>query len=120
MKKFHYFAITEILREINFVDSRSAKNFHFCHFRGCEFCSFSTFQPSKSAKIHKKSQFSASQKGKKADLALQESARILKGLQDRPSAQELTHIAEKWRPWRAVAARVLWAYYHQQKQREGI
>jgi hypothetical protein len=28
-------------------------------------------------------------------------------------------LAETWRPWRAVAARVLWTYYRTVKGREG-
>ena len=53
------------------------------------------------------------------DLALQESARALLGLAERPSARELAGIAERWRPWRGVAAGVLWAHYRQLKGREG-
>ena len=33
---------------------------------------------------------------------------------------ELEALAEAWRPWRGVAARLLWAYYAALKQREGI
>lgn len=54
------------------------------------------------------------------DLALQESAKILFGLDERPSEQELREMAERWSPWRAVAARLLWAYYRVEKNREGI
>lgn len=54
------------------------------------------------------------------DLALQESARLLFDLPERPSERELRAFAEQWSPWRAVAARLLWAYYHVAKQREGI
>lgn len=54
------------------------------------------------------------------DLALQESARILYGLPDRPREAALRQMAQDWSPWRAVAARMLWAYYHVQKQKEGI
>lgn len=54
------------------------------------------------------------------DLALQESARILYALPERPSAKALTEMAEPWRPWRSVAARALWAYYHLAKGREGV
>jgi 3-methyladenine DNA glycosylase/8-oxoguanine DNA glycosylase len=28
-------------------------------------------------------------------------------------------LAEPWRPWRSVAARVLWSYYRAVKRREG-
>jgi DNA-3-methyladenine glycosylase II len=54
------------------------------------------------------------------DLALQEGARVLFGLADRPSEKALRVMAEAWSPWRAVAARILWAYYHVAKSREGI
>jgi len=54
------------------------------------------------------------------DLAVQESARIAFGLRKRPDAKALTKIAQAWRPWRGVAAHLLWAYYHVVKRREGI
>ncbi len=54
------------------------------------------------------------------DLALQEAARLLFELEKRPSARELARLAEAWSPWRAVAARALWAYYRVAKEREGI
>ncbi len=55
-----------------------------------------------------------------ADLALQESARLLFDLGDRPKEKALRDMAETWSPWRSVAARLLWAYYHVEKNREGI
>jgi DNA-3-methyladenine glycosylase II len=54
------------------------------------------------------------------DLALQESARLLFDLDKRPTEKQLRVMAEAWSPWRSVAARLLWAYYHVAKQREGI
>ena len=54
------------------------------------------------------------------DLALQEAARLLFELDARPNERALRAMAEGWQPWRAVAARALWAYYHVAKQREGI
>ncbi|MEM9969597.1 MAG: DNA-3-methyladenine glycosylase 2 family protein [Pseudomonadota bacterium] len=54
------------------------------------------------------------------DLALQESARILFDLPERPTEKELRAMAEDWSPWRGVAARLLWAYYRVAKDREGI
>lgn len=54
------------------------------------------------------------------DLALQEAARVLFDLAARPSEKELRAMAEAWSPWRAVAARLLWAYYRVAKSREGI
>jgi DNA-3-methyladenine glycosylase II len=53
------------------------------------------------------------------DLALQEAARLAFGLPARPTAKEMMPLAEPWRPWRAVAARVLWTYYRAVKGREG-
>jgi DNA-3-methyladenine glycosylase II len=54
------------------------------------------------------------------DLALQEAARMLFGLETRPSEKRLRAIAEDWSPWRSVAARILWAYYRVAKDREGV
>lgn len=54
------------------------------------------------------------------DLALQEGARLLFGLPERPKDRALREMAAAWSPWRSVAARVLWAYYHVEKNREGI
>ncbi len=53
------------------------------------------------------------------DLALQEAARLAFGLRARPTAKEMIPLAEPWRPWRSVAARVLWTYYRTVKGREG-
>jgi len=53
------------------------------------------------------------------DLALQEAARHLYGLPERPGEQALRDMARAWSPWRAVAARALWAYYRHVKSREG-
>jgi DNA-3-methyladenine glycosylase II len=52
------------------------------------------------------------------DLAVQESARIAFGLRKRPDAKALARMAEAWRPWRGVAAHLLWAYYHAVKKRD--
>ncbi len=54
------------------------------------------------------------------DLALQEAARILFDLEDRPTEKALRVMSEDWSPWRGVAARLLWAYYRVAKEREGI
>ena len=55
-----------------------------------------------------------------ADLALQEGVRMLWDLPDRPKERALREMAEAWSPWRAVAARILWGYYHVVKSREGV
>ncbi|WP_246736341.1 DNA-3-methyladenine glycosylase family protein [Enterovirga aerilata] len=54
------------------------------------------------------------------DLALQEAVRALLGLPARPNAKALAAIAERWRPWRGVAAGLLWAHYRRIKSREGV
>jgi DNA-3-methyladenine glycosylase II len=54
------------------------------------------------------------------DLALQEAARIGLRLAARPGAAELLAEAERWRPWRSVAAILLWAYYRRvRRERAG-
>lgn len=55
-----------------------------------------------------------------ADLALQEAARNLFDLPDRPKERALREMALAWSPWRAVAARLLWSYYRVSKDREGV
>ena len=47
------------------------------------------------------------------DLALQAAAAAAFGLAQRPGPAELRQLGEPWRPWRAVAARLLWAHYRQ-------
>ena len=54
------------------------------------------------------------------DLALQEAARMAFGLRTRPTTKEMGPLAERWRPYRAVAARLLWTYYRAVKNREGV
>ncbi|MEM7596711.1 MAG: DNA-3-methyladenine glycosylase 2 family protein [Pseudomonadota bacterium] len=54
------------------------------------------------------------------DLALQEAAKVLYDLKERPKERQMREMAEAWSPWRSVAARILWAYYRVDKQREGI
>jgi DNA-3-methyladenine glycosylase II len=45
------------------------------------------------------------------DIALAQAIAEVRGLDRRPSADEMHHLAEGWRPWRAVAARILWHHY---------
>lgn len=54
------------------------------------------------------------------DLALQESARLLFDLPDRPKDRALRDMARDWAPWRSVAARLLWAYYRVATNRKGL
>ena len=49
------------------------------------------------------------------DLALMVAAQRLKGLRARPDPKKLLKIAEPWRPFRSVAARMLWHYYRNGK-----
>jgi DNA-3-methyladenine glycosylase II len=51
------------------------------------------------------------------DLALATSARDLLELDERPTFAELGVIAERWHPYRAVAARIFW---HDYLQRRGL
>lgn len=51
------------------------------------------------------------------DLALQLAAQEVKRLHARPTAAELDGLAEAWRPWRAVAARLLWLQYLKRRER---
>ena len=50
------------------------------------------------------------------DLALQVAAQHALELDERPDKEEMLELAERWRPWRGVAARLLWAYYAALKQ----
>jgi DNA-3-methyladenine glycosylase II len=50
-----------------------------------------------------------------ADLALQEAARDLFGLAQRPQASLMDQLAEPWRPHRAAAALLLWSHYRELK-----
>lgn len=45
------------------------------------------------------------------DLGLQLAVQWLKGLDRRPTGAALRALAELWRPWRAVAACLLWQFY---------
>ena len=45
------------------------------------------------------------------DLALAVATQQLKRLKTRPTPQELDNLGLNWKPWRAVAARLLWHYY---------
>ncbi|MCB0246688.1 MAG: DNA-3-methyladenine glycosylase 2 family protein, partial [Anaerolineae bacterium] len=45
------------------------------------------------------------------DLALVKAMQKVKGMPAAPTADEASDVAASWRPWRAVAARILWHYY---------
>jgi DNA-3-methyladenine glycosylase II len=52
----------------------------------------------------------------RGDLALAVAAQQVYGLPSRPSHDELDGMSEAWRPWRAVAARLLWHHYLSQRK----
>ena len=64
--KFHNFPAPQILREINFEETRSSKS-----------AVFGKFQPTKSVEIHKDLKSSASKGVKIADFALLESLNLI-------------------------------------------
>jgi len=45
------------------------------------------------------------------DLALEVALQDLLSLEDRPRGEVFHQLGERWRPYRAVAARILWHYY---------
>ncbi len=53
------------------------------------------------------------------DLALAVGAEKVKRLAGRPDQAALTDLGEAWRPWRAVAARIVWHYYLNTVRRKG-
>jgi len=46
-----------------------------------------------------------------SDIALATAVAAVKGLPSRPNEAEMTALAEAWRPWRSVAARLFWHDY---------
>jgi DNA-3-methyladenine glycosylase II len=54
-----------------------------------------------------------------ADIALATAVADLRGLDHRPAAAELGVIGDAWRPWRSVAARLLWHDYLGRRGRSG-
>lgn len=53
----------------------------------------------------------------RSDLALATAALEVKRLERRPAPDELERLAARWRPWRAVAARILWHHYLSTRRR---
>jgi DNA-3-methyladenine glycosylase II len=49
------------------------------------------------------------------DIALAQAIQELFQLPVRPGNQEMDNLSQNWRPWRAVAARILWHYYLNRK-----
>ena len=54
------------------------------------------------------------------DVALITAATQIKQLTTRPNSEELLQLAERWRPFRAVAARMLWQHYLNQRLRRTL
>ncbi|QHQ35092.1 DNA-3-methyladenine glycosylase family protein [Algicella marina] len=54
------------------------------------------------------------------DLALQEAARMIYDMDERPTEKALRTQSLAWSPWRSVAATLFWKYYGVQKAREGV
>jgi DNA-3-methyladenine glycosylase II len=56
----------------------------------------------------------------KGDIGIQEAFRVLKGLELRPTHEDLEAMTEHWRPWRSVGTRMLWKFYQSRpSHREG-
>jgi len=55
-----------------------------------------------------------------SDLALATAATKLKKLKQPPNAEQLLDLAERWRPFRSVAARMLWQYYLAQRSQRTL
>lgn len=51
-----------------------------------------------------------------ADVGLMEAFRMLNNDPTRPSAREFGHMAERWSPYRSVAAHLLWGYLNSTRQ----
>ncbi len=53
----------------------------------------------------------------RGDIALHAAYQKLTGSEKRPGSDEFIEIAERWRPFRSVAARLLWHFYLSEKRR---
>lgn len=53
----------------------------------------------------------------RGDIALHAAYQSLAGLDRRPAADEFLQIAERWRPFRSVAARLLWHHYLSEREK---
>lgn len=49
------------------------------------------------------------------DIALQAAVADAYGMEERPKPKDLYGFAERWSPWRGVAARLFWAYYREMR-----
>ena len=55
----------------------------------------------------------------KGDIALHAAYQKLTGADKRPGSDEFVAMAEKWKPFRSVAARLLWHFYLSEKNKTG-
>ena len=53
----------------------------------------------------------------RGDIALHAAYQKLKGLDKRPKSDEFIEIAKKWKPYRSVAARLLWHFYLSERKK---
>ncbi|MGD9563675.1 MAG: DNA-3-methyladenine glycosylase [Pyrinomonadaceae bacterium] len=53
----------------------------------------------------------------KGDIALHAAYQKLSGIEHRPASDEFLEIAEKWRPFRSTAARLLWHFYLSERRK---
>lgn len=53
------------------------------------------------------------------DIALHTGIQVLKRLRERPASGKAAHIAQRWSPWRSVAARIVWHGYLEGSLRYG-
>lgn len=51
------------------------------------------------------------------DIALHQAWKDLAGLDLRPKSEEFSQVAERWKPYRSVAARLLWHFYLSERSR---
>ena len=49
------------------------------------------------------------------DLALTNGLRTLFSLRDRPDRKKIIEISDRWRPWRSLAAVLVWHFYNKEK-----
>lgn len=52
------------------------------------------------------------------DLALEKAVQDMNGLAEKPTTEAVDDLANSWKPWRAVAARMLWHFYLSRRGRK--
>ncbi|MBE9199182.1 MULTISPECIES: DNA-3-methyladenine glycosylase 2 family protein [unclassified Nodularia (in: cyanobacteria)] len=56
----------------------------------------------------------------KGDLGIAIALQNIKGLPTRPTPAQIEVMAQNWRPWRAVATRILWHYYLSNAKKKSV